>query len=281
VLIFALRAPISRGLQAFPYEFTGAQQWERFIQFLNTLATWVTRHVQGISLLQQARGILISAVVVLLFALSAAQWPKDFPINWSVQPYLAEIIIASLAIFAALITVKAPSRLGAITSLGVVGISMTLFFVFLGAPDLALTQLLVDILTVVLLILVFYRIPPNSYSAPSKRIGIRNVIISVFVGFLGFFYVLFSVSQPIFPPIGDYFLFNSIPLGHGGNVVNVILVDFRSFDTYGEITVLGIAAVGGYAVLRAGLFRLRPPTPLPEIDRQRTSANGEVDGEKE
>jgi hypothetical protein len=53
-------------------------------------------------------------------------------------------------------------------------------------------------------------------------------------------------------------------LGHGANVVNVILVDFRAFDTYGEIVVLGIAAVGGYAVLRAGLLRSRPPTPLQD-----------------
>jgi multicomponent Na+:H+ antiporter subunit A len=220
--------------------------------------------VQGITLLQQARGILIAAVVAMLVALSAARWPQDFPINWAVEPHVPEVIMATLAIFAAAITVVAPTRLGAITSLGVVGIAMTLFFVFHSAPDLALTQLLVDILTIVLLILVFYRIPPSEYIRSPKKTGVRNLILSTFVGFLGFFFVLFTVSHSFFPVIGDYFLYNSVPLGHGANVVNVILVDFRGFDTFGEITVLGIAAVGGYAVLRAGLLRFRPPTPIQE-----------------
>ncbi len=96
------------------------------------------------------------------------------------------------------------------------------------------------------------------------------------MGLLGFFFVLFTVSQPFFPVIGDYFLYNSVPLAHGANIVNVILVDFRGFDTYGEITVLGIAAIGGYAVLRAGLLRFRPPTPITNSKDARP-----VDGPKE
>jgi multicomponent Na+:H+ antiporter subunit A len=261
-LIFTLRAPVRRLLARIPQNINGAQLWEATIQGTYTVASWVTRNVQGITLLQQARGILITAVVAMIVALSAVNWPDDFPINWSVEPHVPEVIMAALAIFAAVITVIAPSRLGAITSLGVVGISITLFFVFHSAPDLAITQLLVDILTLVLLILVFYRIPPNEYVQSQRNKGTRNIILSVFVGLLGFFFVLFTVSRPYFPVIGDYFLYNSVALGHGGNVVNVLLVDFRGFDTYGEVTVLGIAAVGGYAVLRAGLFRFRPPTPL-------------------
>jgi multicomponent Na+:H+ antiporter subunit A len=248
----------------------GALIWEGFINRLYGIANWVTRNVQGTTLLQQARGILIAAVVAMLVALMAVRWPDDFPINWSAEPNVPDAILATLAIFAAVITVIAPTRLGAITSLGVVGIAITLFFVFHSAPDLAITQLLVDILTVVLLILVFYRIPPNSYIKTPKKTGFRNLIVAMFLGFLGFFFVLFTVSQPFFPIVGDYFLYNSVPLGHGGNVVNVILVDFRAFDTYGEIAVLGIAAVGGYAVLRAGLFRFRPPAPIPENYDQNT-----------
>jgi multisubunit Na+/H+ antiporter MnhB subunit len=99
------------------------------------------------------------------------------------------------------------------------------------------------------------------------------LILSVFLGFLGFFFVLFTVSRPFFPPIGDYFLYNAVPLGHGGNVVNVILVDFRGFDTFGEVAVLGIAAIGGYAVLRAGLFRFRPPTPLEDKSPPEAAGN--------
>jgi multicomponent Na+:H+ antiporter subunit A len=264
-VVFALRAPMRRILLSEAFARDAAVTWEALINQLYNVANWVTRNVQGTTLLQQARGILIAAVVAMVVALSAVNWPEDFPINWEVQPHIPETITATLTIFAAIITAIARTRLGAIISLGVVGMAITLFFVFNSAPDLAITQLLVDILTVVLLILVFYRIPPSSYVRAPKKIGMRNVILSVFVGFLGFFFVLFTVSEPFFPVIGDYFLYNAVPLGHGANVVNVILVDFRGFDTYGEITVLGIAAVGGYAVLRAGLFRFRPPAPVNEI----------------
>jgi multicomponent Na+:H+ antiporter subunit A len=262
--VFTQRHHIRGRFSATLTQLDGARRWEDSINSLYALATAVTRNVQGITLLQQARGLLIAAVVVMFFTLSAVRWPDDFPINWAVEPHVPEAIMASLTIFAAAITVVARTRLGAIISLGVVGIAITLFFVFHSAPDLAITQLLVDILTVVLLILVFYRIPPRAYRQPTQKVGARNIILSVAVGLLGFFFVLFTVSQPYFPVIGDYFLYNSVPLGHGANVVNVILVDFRAFDTYGEIVVLGIAAVGGYAVLRAGLLRSRPPTPLQD-----------------
>ena len=273
-LIFVARAPLRQFWAGAPAQVNGVSVWEASIDRAYRLATWVTRYVQGITLLQQARGILIAAVITMIVALSAARWPEDFPINWSVEPHVPEVIMAALAIFAAVITVVAPTRLGAITSLGVVGIAMTLFFVFHSAPDLAFTQLLVDILTVVLLILVFYRIPPSQHVEMPKKTGIRNLVMSVFVGLLGFFFVLFTVSQPFFPVIGDYFLYNSVALGHGANVVNVILVDFRGFDTYGEITVLGVAAVGGYAVLRSGLLRARAPTPLAETTQPAPAGDG-------
>jgi multicomponent Na+:H+ antiporter subunit A len=274
--VVTLRQPIRQLLALWPERLSGAALWDAAVRATYALANWVTLNVQGITLLQQARGILIAAVIAMIFALSAVQWPQDFPINWSVEPTAPEVIMATLAIFSAVITVVSPTRLSAITSLGVVGIAMTLFFVFHSAPDLALTQLLVDILTIVLLILVFHRIPPNERFRIAPKTGIRNIILSIFVGFLGFFFVLFAVSRPFFPSIGDYFLYNAVPLAHGGNVVNVLLVDFRGFDTYGEITVLGIAAVGGYAILRAGLLRFRPPAPIKETSEAPPSATQEI-----
>jgi multicomponent Na+:H+ antiporter subunit A len=262
VLIFAVRAPVRRVLAISLRHIDATQVWEAAVGRGYQLAYWVTRYVQGITLLRQASGLLTSAVVVMVVVLGAVRWPDDFPINWEVEPHVSEVTMAALAIFSAVITVVAPSRLGAIISMGVVGMAITLYFVFHSAPDLAITQLLVDILTVVLLILVFYRIPPNEYMRRSKGADTPGLILSIFIGVLGFFFVLFTVSRPFFPVIGDYFIYNAVPLGHGGNVVNVILVDFRAFDTYGEVTVLGIAAIGGYAVLRAGLFRFRPPDPL-------------------
>lgn len=272
-LLFVVRGSI-RQILHLGARINAARAWETWLHWLYGLAIWVTRNVQGTTLLQQARGFLGSAVIAMGFALMAVRWPDDFPINWDVQPNVPDVIVASLAIFASLITVTARARLSAIISLGVVGIAMTLVFVFYSAPDLAMTQLLVDILTVVLLILVFYRIPPSASVSEPKKSEMRNLVLSIFVGMLGFFFVLFTVSQPFFPEIGNYFLLNSVALGHGGNVVNVLLVDFRAFDTYGEVTVLGIAAIGGYAVLRAGLFRYRPPSPLIEVPPELMAKEG-------
>jgi multicomponent Na+:H+ antiporter subunit A len=274
-LLFAKRASIRAFSLRWPQQFNSLLLWDRVIDSIYALATWVTREVQGNTLPQQARGPLLAGVAIMIYALSAARWPEDFPINWSTLPHAAEVIMALLAVFAAIITVKAATRLGAIISIGVVGIAVTLFFVFNSAPDLALTQLLVDILLVVLLVLVFYKIPPKRASAEPEKLGVRNVGVAVLVGLLGFFMVLFTVSEPFFPPIGDYFLLNAVGLGHGGNVVNVILVDFRGFDTFGEIVVLGVAAVGGYAVFRAGLFRMRQPQPLAD-DTTTTHAESQL-----
>jgi multicomponent Na+:H+ antiporter subunit A len=162
-----------------------------------------------------------------------------------------ELLIVLVAIVAAVATVRARSRLSAIISLGVVGIAVTLFFVFYSAPDLALTQLLIEVLTVILLVLVFFRVKPdpNLRAADGRRVLRWGIAIGM--GLFGAGFVLANHLYQVAPSISPYFLANALPIGQGGNVVNVILVDFRGYDTLGEITVLGLAALGGYAVLRS------------------------------
>jgi multisubunit Na+/H+ antiporter MnhB subunit len=169
---------------------------------------------------------------------------------------IQELILTGLAIVAAIVTVRARNRLSAIISIGVVGVVVTLVFAFFGAPDLALTQLLIEVLTVVLLVLVFYRIPPGVLGNISRLTQFRNLLVALLVGGVGFVLTLVSATPPFSPSISPFFSLNSAPAAHGGNIVNVILVDFRGFDTLGEITVLALAAIGGYALLRAA--RLRP-----------------------
>ena len=152
---------------------------------------------------------------------------------------------------AAITTVRARSRLSAIISLGVVGVAVTLFFVFYSAPDLALTQLLIEVLTVILLVLVFFRVQADAPDRPHQgRLAFR-IVVAAIIGIFGFGVVLVNHLVQVGPSISPYFLANALPIGQGGNVVNVILVDIRGYDTLGEITVLGLAALGGYAVLRS------------------------------
>src|SRR5690606_38078379 len=128
-----------------------------------------------------------------------------------------------------------------------------------SAPDLALTQLSVEVVTIVLLMLALYFLPqmtPNESNSPRV---IRDIALASASG-VGVGLLAWSVMTRPFNSISDYFLANSVSGGGGANVVNVILVDFRGFDTLGEITVLAIAAVGIYSMLH-GL-----KLPLPWAD---------------
>lgn len=259
-----------------PSWFDGAALFERVYNFTYTLARRVTSSVQGGQLAGQISVTLLCLVGVLLYVLINKRGFEQITVNWAVRPEVQDIIVAGLAIVAALVTVRAQSRLSAIISIGVVGVVVTLVFTFFGAPDLALTQLLIEVLMVVLLVLVFYRIPPGVLGKTSAFVQSRNLIVAVLVGVVGFVLALFSAAPPFAPSISPFFSLNAVPAAHGGNIVNVILVDFRGFDTLGEITVLAIAAIGGYALLRAALLR-----PAPHVAAYRAVAEKQATQEQD
>lgn len=252
------REQLRRLLTYTPTWLTGTGIFEHLYNRSYQLARTVTWAVQGGQLAGQISITLLCWVGVLLYTLLKLDGFTQITIDRQALPQVQETILAILAILAALVTVRAQNRLSAIISIGVVGVVVTLVFVFFGAPDLALTQLLIEVLTVVLLVLVFYRIPPAVIRPQSAFVRGRNLIVAVAVGCVGFILTLVNVAAPYAPSISDYFSRNAVPAAHGGNIVNVILVDFRGFDTLGEITVLAIAAVGGYALLRASRLRPRP-----------------------
>ena len=147
-------------------------------------------------------------------------------------------------------------RLTALLMLSVVGLIVALAFVKFSAPDLALTQLSVEVVTIVLLLLALYFLPPQTPPESGRgRLG-RDLVIAGAAG-LGTTALTWAVLTRPHETIAGYFLANSVPGGGGTNVVNVILVDFRGFDTLGEITVLAIAAIGIYALLEG--LRLTAP----------------------
>jgi multicomponent Na+:H+ antiporter subunit A len=151
-------------------------------------------------------------------------------------------------------SVYSKSRLAAITSLGVVGYGIALTFVMFGAPDLAMTMFIVETLTVILFVFTFYHLPKfTEYS--SKVVLVRDIAVATTVGVFIAAMVLLSAGTEKSTEVSQYYLENSYKLAHGRNVVNVILVDFRGVDTMGEITVLGIAAVGAYALFKLKVRR--------------------------
>jgi multicomponent K+:H+ antiporter subunit A len=139
-------------------------------------------------------------------------------------------------------------RFQAVVLVGVVGLATSLAFVSLSAPDLALTQLSVELVSTVLLLMGLALLPAKSPRESSVLRRSRDATLAVAIG-AGVAWLAWVLLTRDHDSISWYFLQNSMPLGGGSNVVNVILVDFRGYDTFGEITVLGIAAIGVMALL--------------------------------
>jgi multicomponent K+:H+ antiporter subunit A len=139
-------------------------------------------------------------------------------------------------------------RLVAIILTNVVGLVVALAFLGLSAPDLALTQLAVEMVTTILMLMALARLPQTSPRESSPLRRARDVMLAGLVG-VGVAGIALMAMTRRLETISWYFVDQSVPLGGGANVVNVILVDFRGYDTFGEITVLTIAAIGVAAVL--------------------------------
>lgn len=139
-------------------------------------------------------------------------------------------------------------RIKAVLISGAVGLVVTLVFVTLSAPDLALTQITVDVVTTVLLLMSLSLLPQLTPYESSRSRRWRDAAIAI-IGGLGIGWIAWLILTRDHNSISWFFLQQSLPLGGGSNVVNVILVDFRGFDTFGEITVLGIAAIGALCMM--------------------------------
>lgn len=151
-------------------------------------------------------------------------------------------------------------RLRSLLGLSVVGLVVSIAFARFSAPDLALTQLSVEVVTIILLMLALFFLPQRTPKESTPSRIIRDLSVSGAIGGIIATITYAILTRPV-SSISDFFLANSKIGGGGTNVVNVILVDFRGFDTLGEITVLGIAAIGIYKLL----LRLRLSMPSGDV----------------
>jgi multicomponent K+:H+ antiporter subunit A len=168
------------------------------------------------------------------------------------------LVLALLLAVAALLTVFwQRQRLVALVAISVVGLVVVLAFVRFSAPDLALTQLTIEVVTTILFLLALRFLPAEAVveSTLTRRLG--DAVLATIAG-VGIAILAWGVlTRSPHTALAEYFLAMSLPGGGGANVVNVILVDFRGFDTLGEATVLAIAALGIVALLAGGL-----PAPM-------------------
>ena len=172
------------------------------------------------------------------------------PVAVAVEPVrLGEAAVALAMVAGAVAVVRAHSLLFAVAALGVVGYCVAVVFLLFGGPDLAFTQFAIETLSVLLFVLVLRRLPPLRVLSPRSE-RVRDGMVAAAGGVLMTALVLAATAAPHPAPLREYFVATSLALANGRNVVNVILVDFRAFDTLGEITVLALAALGVAALLR-------------------------------
>lgn len=198
-------------------------------------------------------------ILIVLTALIGSRMSGAIDLNVNILTLLNlsvyEIAIAILLIIGITVTVFTGSRLTAVLGMGVVGYSICLFFVFYSAPDLAMTQFTIDTLTVILFVLVLYRLP-RYLKLSDMRSRARDWVIASVFGFMLTLIALAAVEEGTNRETSEYYADNAYLLAKGKNIVNVILVDFRGTDTMVEIVVLGVAAVGVFSLLK---LRLKKP----------------------
>ena len=215
-----------------------------------------------------------SLLFLVLAALAAGAAPfiagVSPPLAWRApqpMPLLGWLLWLVLVVCAVYTIRLYRQRLLAVIVLGGAGLVVSLTFVFLSAPDLALTQLMVEMVSLALLLLGMHYLPPRSPPERTPRRRLRDIVVSLAAG-LGVGSLAYAVMTRPGDTISGEMLARSLPEAYGSNVVNVILVDFRGFDTFGEITVFGIAALIVHALLRRARMAPEkvmsgPPIQLP------------------
>jgi NADH:ubiquinone oxidoreductase subunit 5 (chain L)/Multisubunit Na+/H+ antiporter, MnhA subunit len=176
------------------------------------------------------------------------------------MPALGWILWAILVASTVATVVWHGKRFTALVVVGATGLVVSLAFALLSAPDLALTQLMVELVTVALMMMALNYLPKQSKQARTPFRRWRDIAFSIIAG-LGCAGLSYAMLVRPASPVSGEMLARSLPEAHGANVVNVILVDIRGFDTFGEITVFAVAALVVHAMLR--FARLRPDEAMP------------------
>ncbi|MGO3057076.1 putative monovalent cation/H+ antiporter subunit A [Halomonas sp. AOP43-A1-21] len=245
--------------------------YEGLLNGVVQFSEWQTRVLQN----GYMRNYILVMLVVLIILIGNSILLRHSPLfAFDLDVRFHEVIVVGTMVMGALFATVTRSRLGAVVSVGIMGFSIALIFILFSAPDLGITQLLVETLTVILLVLVLFRLPRFSHlSTPLERI--RDGSVAAIMGILIFLLIMTAWSIDQFESISTYMIENSAPLAYGRNIVNVILVDYRALDTLGEMFVLALAAIGVIAMLK---LRHEPESPKTAVEGSKSDIKEPYDG---
>lgn len=271
VVAFLLRERIRSGIAAILADIGWGPDrgFDQMISGLLSLSFGLTRRLQSGRLDIYMRITFIAVAVTILWSLLAAGEMPPWPAAMGPIP-LHELAILLIAVIGLWAVLRAPDRLTAIVALGIQGFAVALLFLLYGAPDLAFTQFMIETLSVVVLALVMTRLSLTAFVPRPRRGVLLDSLVALACGIALFLVLLSATSAPFDPVMSDFFNRYALPIAHGANVVNVIIVDFRGTDTLGEIAVVLVAAL---AIL--SLVRLRPTTTRRLADNDPDAPEGE------
>ncbi|TFC27360.1 Na+/H+ antiporter subunit A [Cryobacterium sp. TMT1-3] len=281
-LLFRARRGVSKLQARVPDYIDAGRGYGKAIRAVDRVAARVTHFAQRGGLPQYLGTILSVFVVALGFAAFVNRsWP-DSIVLWD---YPGQVLIALIMATCAVMAARVGQRMTAVILAGVTGYGLVVLFAFHGAPDLALTQALVESITLVIFVLVLRRLPANIAQhnkpvRPKRRLLIGS-LVGLVMGTIGFI----ALGARDFESIAGALPRLSVENGHGDNIVNVMLVDIRAWDTMGEVSVLIVVATGVASLLfvsgrNAVVPRLKESRSLRSVaNRRRVVADPEVSSE--
>ena len=253
------------GVTPFIYRFDGRRSFEAMLEILDVSAAFILDWTRSPRLQPQLLLVVVVTIVVAALPLLRGTWLYP-EVSTELDIFFALLWISGAACAVGAAASAKYHRPAALLLSGGAGLCTVITFAWLSAPDLALTQLTVEVVTMVLILLGLRWLPPRvegegddeaplRYAIFAGLRRSRDFVVAIAAG-AGFTFIAYAImSRPLPDGVSAFFVEQALPLGGGANVVNVILVDFRGFDTLGEITVLCIVALTVYALLR----RFRPP----------------------
>lgn len=241
-----------------PLSFSGLGAVDKLRQLTIEVGAIVGSWTSG---LNPGRHLAVPSVLLGVLALAGWLTIDELPAQQDNLSRATDWLLVGLVAVGVIATVIAKTRLAAIVVIGIVGFAVTLWFFALGSVDVALTQLLVEVLTIVVMVLVLHRLPKTFGKKDSSR-RLTGIIAAVAAGIAAFAGTYALTGRRDMSAPAEYLTQFGTEVSGGNNLVNVILVEFRALDTLGELTVLGVAGVAVAALLAS----LRPnPVRRPQI----------------
>lgn len=266
--LFWARRPVEAVQGRLEFPLSAESAYRHTILGLEKVAGEITSRTQSGS---QPLYLALTLLVTCLGGFAALYWGgTEVEVRWKLWDVWGQLPVAIVAAAAAILAARARRRLKAVLLLGVSGYGVALMYELHGAPDLALTQMLVETITLVVFVLVLRRLPAYFSNRPLATSAWVRAGLGIMSGLAVAVFIVLSASSRTLAPVSSSFADEAFQYGYGRNVVNVTLVDIRAWDTMGEISVVVVCAVGVASLLfiRDKAGRIDSLRNLPSEDKR-------------